>query len=129
MSLLLLEDKQSVKFGGVARCELYMHYECIFHVLAQLECLIHILSQPYCTNPPFYNVLQNMMEIQAKEKLIEMKVEPKQGEKICRKRYLVCPGVGNPRLGIEMTRLGEPVINKKTHENSSLVHLGVGSYA
>ena len=32
VSLLLLEDKQNVKFGGVVRCELYMHYVCIFYV-------------------------------------------------------------------------------------------------
>ena len=70
-----------------------------------------------------------MMEIQAKEKLIEMKVEPEQGEKICRKRYLVCLGVGNPRLGVEMARLVDPTINKKTLKNNSLVHLGVASYA
>ena len=34
VSLLLLDDKQNVKFRGVVRCELYMHYECIFHVIA-----------------------------------------------------------------------------------------------
>ena len=34
MSLFLLEDKQNVKFGGVVRCELYMHFECVFHVFS-----------------------------------------------------------------------------------------------
>ena len=67
-----------------------------------------------------------MMEIQAKEKLIEMKVE-QEGEKIYRKRYLVLLGVGNPplgvdaRLGVEMASLGKLTINKKTLENNSLV--------
>ena len=72
-----------------------------------------------------------MMENQAKEKLIEMKAEPEQGEKLCRERYLVRLGVGNPRLGVdvclgvELARLGEPTINKKAPEDSSLVHLSV----
>ena len=30
-SLFFLEDKQNVKFGGVVRCELYLHFECVFH--------------------------------------------------------------------------------------------------
>ena len=30
-SLFLLEDKQNVKFGGVVQCELYLHFECVFH--------------------------------------------------------------------------------------------------
>ena len=34
VSLLMLKDKQNVKFGGVVRCELYMYYECISHVFA-----------------------------------------------------------------------------------------------
>ena len=74
-----------------------------------------------------------MMENQTKEKLIEMKAELDQEEKICRKRYLVCLGVGNPRLGVdvhlgvELAHLGEPTINKKAPEDSS--RLGVESYA
>ena len=67
-----------------------------------------------------------MMENQAKEKLIEMKAEPEQGEKIYRKRSLVHLGVGNPRLGIEMACLSEPAINIKALEDSSLVRLGIG---
>ena len=83
-----------------------------------------------------------MMEIQAKEELIDMKAEPEQGEKICRKTYLIRLGVDNPclgvdgvdnarlgvdahlgvnnprlgvdaRLGVEMAHLGKPAINKK----------------
>ena len=75
-----------------------------------------------------------MMENPAKEKLIDMKVESEQGKKICRKRYLVHLGVGNPRLGIdvclviEMAFLGDPTINIKAPEDNSLVRLGVGSH-
>ena len=58
-----------------------MHFECVFHVFLYLKCLIHIIIQPYYTNPPFCNVLQIMIENQAKEELIEMKEEPKQGGK------------------------------------------------
>ena len=32
VSLFLLEDKQNVNFGGVVLYELYMHFECAFHV-------------------------------------------------------------------------------------------------
>ena len=32
MSLFFLEDKKNVKYGGVVQCELYMHFECVFHV-------------------------------------------------------------------------------------------------
>ena len=32
VSLFLLEDKKNVKFRGVVRRELYMHFECAFHV-------------------------------------------------------------------------------------------------
>ena len=32
MSLFLVKDKQNVKFGGVFRCELYLCFECVFHV-------------------------------------------------------------------------------------------------
>ena len=34
MSLFFLEDKQNVKFGGVVRGELYIHFECAFHVFS-----------------------------------------------------------------------------------------------
>ena len=60
-----------------------------------------------------------------------MKAEPEQGEKICRKIYLVRLGVGNPRqvvddfLGVELVRLGEPAINTKAPEDSYMVRLGV----
>ena len=30
-SLFLLKDKQNVKFGGVVRRELHLHFECVFH--------------------------------------------------------------------------------------------------
>ena len=73
--LLLVEDKQNVKFRGVVRCELYMYSECISHVIAYLKYLIHTQIQPYYTNPSLYNILQDMMENQAKEELIEMKSE------------------------------------------------------
>ena len=72
-----------------------------------------------------------MMEIQAKEELIDMTARPEQGEKICRKTYLVRLGVDNPRLGVdnprlsvgaclglEMAPLGEPKIKKKKKKNS-----------
>ena len=32
VSLFLLEDKQNAKFWGVVQCELYMHFEYVFHV-------------------------------------------------------------------------------------------------
>ena len=66
-----------------------MHYKCIFYVFVRIESSIHIFSQLYCTNPLFYTILQNMMEIQAKEELLDLKAELEQGEKICRKTYLV----------------------------------------
>ena len=75
-----------------------------------------------------------MMKNQEKEKLIEMKAELEQGEKICMKRYLIRLGVSNPRLGVdvhlgvEMAYLGEPTINIKAPEDSYLVRLGVGSH-
>ena len=31
VSLFLFEDKQNVKFRGVVWCELYLHFECVFH--------------------------------------------------------------------------------------------------
>ena len=75
------------------------------------------------------------MENQAKEELIEMKAEPKQGGKTCSKSSQVLLGVGNSHigvevcLGVEMVDLGEPAISMKTPEDSSRVRLGVGNFA
>ena len=69
-----------------------------------------------------------MIENQAKEELIDMKVEPKQGSKSRRRISRVCLGV-EVHLGIEITRLGEPVISMKTLEDSSRVRLGEPSLA
>ena len=74
-----------------------------------------------------------MMENQAKEESIGMKAESEPG-KTYKKSSRVCLCIGNSRigvevhLGVEMSRLGEPTINMKAHEDSSRVHLGVGSY-
>ena len=67
-----------------------------------------------------------MIENQEKEELTEMKAEPEQGGKTCRKSSHVHLGV-EVRLGVEMARLGKPVINMKTLEDSSQVRLGVGN--
>ena len=63
-----------------------------------------------------------------------MKVEPEQGGKTCRKISWVRLGIGNSRLGVEislgveMAHLGEPVISMKTLEESSRVRLGVAPF-
>ena len=31
-SLFLLENRQNIKFGGVVRCESYLHFEFVFYV-------------------------------------------------------------------------------------------------
>ena len=31
-SLFLLENRQNIKFGGVVRCESYLHFEFLFYV-------------------------------------------------------------------------------------------------
>ena len=69
-----------------------------------------------------------MIENQAKEELIDMKAEPKQGGKSCRRISRVRLGV-EVHLGIEIARLGELVINMKTLEDSSRVCLGEPSLA
>ena len=74
-----------------------------------------------------------MMENRAKEEPIGMKAESERG-KTYKKSSRVCLCIGNSRigvevrLGIEMSRLGEPTINMKAHEDSSWVRLGIGSY-
>ena len=46
-----------LSMGGVVRCELYMYFECVFHVFITQMLDSHLIHQCY-TNLSFYNVLQ-----------------------------------------------------------------------
>ena len=59
---VLLKDKQNVKFGGVVRCELYLHFDYVFSCIYMTQMLDSHLIHQYYTNPPFCNVLQIMTE-------------------------------------------------------------------